>query len=300
MNIKDRLNIRQKYNKQKKNAINKDDMHQCYYCPAEFSTQAGMFRHQTSCKNNELMQLRQQMEQQKIENDLKLQMLELKLENKELSFKLENKDEIIKSKDVTIEILKNQSVTTDAITSIAKKSVSALTYLATKHKNAPPLKQVKYEDAKELLMCDKDNDLTNKILGKYQIGRLDEFIGDIIVGFYKKTDPSKQSIWNSDAPRLTFLIKDIVGEKSEWITDKKGMKLRELVIRPINILIEKLVKDWQVEQENIDVDDLDREQIDERMQNTTNAIGVLKGISSNKLEEDISKNLSPRFGLNKN
>ena len=275
----------------------KDKIHRCNYCSAEFDTQAGMLRHQNKCKNDEIAQLKMQLEmlleQKKKDDEITQLQNKLQLEQKDkmvLEAKLESKEEII-------EILKNQSNTTNTI---ATKSVSALTYLATKHKNAPPLKQVKYEDAKKLLECDKDDDLTKKILGKYGIGRLDEFIGDIIVNHYKKDNPEEQSIWNSDASRLTFLIKDIVGKKSEWIKDKKGMKLRELVIKPILSLVEKLVKDWQTEQEYISIDDLDREQMDDRMSDTTNAIGVLKDIASNKLGEDISKNLSPRFGLNKN
>lgn len=225
----------------------RDNKYICNYCDEEFSSQAVMLRHQNKCKNDEILKLKLSMEHQQkqieIENRLKqtemeskikqaeiesklkqvemenkLKQTEMENEIKILKIKLENSELInktsLKDKAETIEILKNQST-------IATKSVSALIYLATKHKNAPPLLQIKHKDAKKLLLkYGKDKEVTNKILCKYVTGVLDEFIGDIIVSHYKKNNPEDQSIWNSDASRLTFLIKDIVGEKSKWTFTK--------------------------------------------------------------------------------
>ena len=206
--------------------------HVCSYCPAEFSTQSGMLRHQNKCKNDEIAKLKLCMEQQRQQTEIESRLKQIELENKLKQAEMENEIKIlriklessesvnktfIKGKDETIEILKNQSVATNTI---ASKSVSALTYLVMKHKDAPPLLQIEREDTKKLLRYGKDDDLTNNILNKYSSGMLDEFIGDIIVGFYKKSNPDDQSIWNSDASRLTFLIKNIVGDKSEWTFTK--------------------------------------------------------------------------------
>ena len=264
------------YKKNKK--IQEKKQFQCIYCPALFTSQSGMFKHQNKCKNDELTLLKQQLKQVEIEAEIKF----LKQE--------------IKSKDEIIEIFKTQSTTTNTI---ATKSVSALTYLVRKHKNAPPLLQIEHDEAKKLLKCDEDESLTGNILIEYREDRLDEFIGNIIVGFYKKEDPNQQSIWNSDASRLTFLIKDIIGNKSEWMTDKKGTKLRQLVIKPITTLIEELIRNWQIEQAKVNDYELDVEQTDVRMVNTTNAIGILADVKSGALEEKISRHLSPRFGLNR-
>ena len=95
------------------------------------------------------------------------------------------------------------------------------------------------------------------------------------------------------------MIKDIVGKESEWITDKKGIKLRQLVIQPLVNLVEELIQKYSADAENND-DRLSKRELDKKMKATTNAIGVLDYISSKNLEEDISTYLSPRFGLNKN
>ena len=160
----------------------------CGFCSIKFTSHSGMLRHQNKCKNNEITQLKSQMEQQikQIEMENKLRILEIKLENSEQNIKF-----IIKGKDEAIDILKTQSVATNTI---ATRSVSALSYLATKYKNAPPLKQLEHDDVKKILKCDEEDEITEKILGKYEMGTLDEFIGDIIVGFYKTKNPNDQSI----------------------------------------------------------------------------------------------------------
>ena len=303
------------YKKLLKKETTDNSMYKCSYCPAIFSSQSSMIRHKNKCKideftlrmqlkDNEIIQLKQQ-------KDNEVAILKQQLENAELSGKinhlemtLKNKDELLKSKDDTIEILKNQSTitntTTSAITNIATKTVSALTYLTTKHKNAPPLLQVEHEQAKKLLECDEHVKLEEHILIEYKEGRLDEFIGDIIVKHYKKEDPGQQSIWNSDVSRLSFLIKDIVGEESEWVKDKKGIKLRQLVIKPITIFIKELIEKWRIQQDAIGVDDLTREQLEKRMKDQEYTFGILATVDSGSLEDSIAQHLSPRFGLNKN
>ena len=285
-----------------------DDKHfQCMYCPALFLSQSGMFRHQNKCKNDEITLLKQQLQSQqehfkKIETDARIKYLEEAIKNKDqiIESTIKHKDQIIgstiKNKNEIIEILKTQSTTTNAI---AAKTVSALTYLATKHKNAPPLLQVEYEEAKKLLKCDSDDSLIENILTEYREDRLDKFIGDIIVRHYKKEDPNQQSIWNSDATRLSFLIKDIIGEKSKWIKDNEGIKLRQLVIKPITALIEDLIKDWNEKQAKIGNHHMTGEQLDKNLRDQASALGILAKIKSCAFEEPIAIHVCPRVGLNR-
>ena len=131
---------------------------------------------------------------------------------------------------------------------------------------------MEYEEAKKLLKCDKDDSLTENLLIEYREDRPDKFIGDIIVGHYKKEDPNQQSIWNSDASRLSFLIKDIIGEKSKWIKDNEGVKLRQLVIKPITALIEDFIKDWNEKQEKIGNHYMTGEQLDKYFKDQASAL----------------------------
>ena len=49
----------------------------------------------------------------------------------------------------------------------------------------------------------------------------------------KKDNPSDQSIWSTDTSRLTCIINELVGDETQWRTDKNGEKFKKLVITPI-------------------------------------------------------------------
>ena len=44
-------------------------------------------------------------------------------------------------------------------------------------------------------------------------GNLLRYLGKLLIKRYKKEDPHKQSVWNSDTPRMSFLIRVPVGIK---------------------------------------------------------------------------------------
>ena len=308
----------------------------CEHCNATFARESGLTRHIKTCAR---------AIEKKTSEKIKLQLIEKDTENeiKLLKARIEFLEKQLLTTSTENEFHKNELTKKDVIATIANKSVNALTYLATKHKDAPPLKKIDNNEAKKLLHYGKDLRLTDRIFYYFEKKKLYRFIGDIILKHYKKDDPSQQSIWNSDATRLTFLIKDIVGKKSEWITDRKGAKLRQLVIEPIINLVEELINEYsdKINKNNIYVkldkeakknpsdisnnsddssDDSDNSdnftcsdnsvssdnsiedsenKTDKTMNNTTQAINILEYISTKKMEDDISRYLSPRFNLNK-
>lgn len=180
-------------------------------------------------------------------------------------------------------------------------SVSALTFLMTYRKKAPPLKEITYEGAKQILGNSETNTLINDILCCYKNKKLAKYIGSIIVKCYKKENPEEQSMWNTDVTRLTYLIKDIIGKKgkSQWIMDKKGVKVVEYIIRPIlEYIVEiarehiKLMRMYIKEATNVS----DQMEFTEIMAITADMIAF---ITSGQMEKEISRYVSAHFQLNK-
>ena len=116
----------------------------------------------------------------------------------------------------------------------------------------------------------------------------------MLLKHYKKNDPSEQSIWNSDTSRLTFLIKDIVGDKSEWVTDKKGVKLIKYVIKPVLELIIYLSKEY-IQNQNKN----DNKNYKKKLEYMTLASEMEVMLKLKKIEVDIARHMGPHFNINK-
>lgn len=106
---------------------------------------------------------------------------------------------------------------------------------------------------------DKTNEdnFINKLIDDTETGKLAETVGQAIIAFVKKDDPKTQAIWCSDVSRLSYIIKEIIDKNknnqsdendendenhenndkneavSEWIIDKKGTRVSELLIKPL-------------------------------------------------------------------
>lgn len=83
----------------------------------------------------------------------------------------------------------------------------------------------------------QDEQLATILIKKFRADKLEKFIIEGILWYYKKENPKDQSIWSSDTSRMIFLVKVPVGVKkqtiSKWITDKNGDELKDYVIEPI-------------------------------------------------------------------
>lgn len=118
---------------------------------------------------------------------------------------------------------------------LADKSLSTIQILSKHMNDAPRLEPL--ESYRHLITNEGNEEykVGDIIVYYHRKGALHEYLGNIIIDEYKKDNPKIQSIWNSDTSRLTYFIRDIVGEdrKMEWITDKKGVKVKEKVIMPL-------------------------------------------------------------------
>ena len=205
--------------------IDKNDIFMCVYCNTIFNKKQNLSRHRKTC-----------LEKRELNNSIK------KLQDK-LSYEIalreeitKNKDEVTKNKDETILILnhenKNLKFLLNSAGALVEKSMSNLNYINKHYTNAPALKLIK--DATSLHEGLEEDCVVDNIIREFRSNKLTVFIGGIIVGTYKKEDPKLQAIWNSDADRLTYMIRTIlINDSLQWEVDKKGINTTKNIIKPI-------------------------------------------------------------------
>ena len=205
----------------------------CIYCNSTFVRSDYLTKHLRYCLNRQIH-----------ENKLneKIKFLENKLTETVKVYELENKHHIEEKEHYKTEMINYKKLLMET-GKLVKTSVNALTYVVDNYEDAPAIKQIKF------------NDLNTKKLGKvkfieellsaYKHKILNKFLGDSIIAIYKKNNPEDQSIWNTDTYRLTYLLKELLDNKtSNWIVDKKGNKTIEYVIDPILKNIRKMLLNY--------------------------------------------------------
>lgn len=182
----------------------------------------------------------------------------------------------------------------------ANKSVSATAYVVRHFDKAPPMKKLSNRDAVKLLEYNVPENHTSgeMIVYSYESKTLTKYLGNIIVDEYKTKKPEDQSVWNSDSVRLSFIVRQALKSGgNEWVADKSGIKLMELIISPmlksVDAIMKKYIKEKGVLIENID-DELDDAKI---LGHMTSASNIISLINKNELHDDILKYISPHFYL---
>ena len=255
----------------------------CNYCHTQFTRKSSLLRHQDGrCKEKIKYDASKELEIERLQNENK----QLKSQNKELkkySTKTETELEYFK------ELFKETSKSN-------KTSPSTITYVLNNYQDAPPLLCL---DDYSQLNDSKNMDLVEVLIHHQENNKLDHFIGDYLIGEYKKTDPSEQSIWNSDTTRLTYIIKEVLkSNKSNWRVDKKGVKTKEYIIDPLLSYIKPLIKEYTIQQ-SYELHNLTDYQAKKMLNNLTLANIIMKNINDGILSADIIKYLAPHFYLNK-
>jgi hypothetical protein len=166
--------------------------------------------------------------------------------------------------------------------------------------------QKKFSDAPELLEMTEyakltfdDEDFIGTITYKYNNNCLDSYLGDFIVQYYKKEDPSQQSLWNSDISRLTYIIKELMANnKSIWNHDFKGVKTKNYIINPLLKYIKKTINDYWVTH----IDNMKSLEMNEiiKLQMTLQSLyKIKKEIETGNLANSIIKYIAPYFYMDR-
>lgn len=291
-----------KHKKRVESGQNSKKTRTCDWCNKEFADRHSLYRHQ---KNKVCQKNRQDNTDNK--NDDKSIMEESIKEEMVISNEL-MKDLIKEFAEMT-KVLKAQRYT---------KSVNQYTnlynfqFIEKNYKNAPALQSMT-EDEISKIKHKPDEDIINCLIYHQRYKSLPRYIADIITEYYKKDDPSQQSMWNSDSSRLHYIIMlKLKNESNNWFRDKDGKHVVEAVIRPILQFIKKEIEQHfasQAEQFENDFDydsDIDSDSDYENENNTdfdklvknNKLLGsIVTDINTRHLEQKILKKMSPNFNL---
>ena len=162
-------------------------------------------------------------------------------------------------------------------------------------------KNSKDESEEELSKDAKEELYVEKILLLFKQKKIAKYVKDLIVSMYRTKDPSKQSVWNTDASRLNYLIRDIIGQQIEWTSDKKGIKLTKYVIKPITDLMREMIEKYKNNKFKITQDQNESLKIIEKA-NRLHSLATLfvDKLKSGDLDDDICAKLCAEFHLDKN
>lgn len=252
---------------------------QCPKCDKKFTSAPGLSRHKNKfCKIDVI--------KEQLRDELKKE-FELELMRQQL----EHKDEIIKTIKEDNQELKQYIKTTKPTTTY---NISIKKMIQQTYPNAPHLERL--DDYS--ILHDDNTDLMQDLIYYSRKNRVNKYIGDIIIKFYKKDDPKDQSLWSTDSSRLKYIIKELITtNNSYWSEDDKGLKINKYIIDPLLKYIHEYIREK--------IDDLDDEirkskgyeciEISEKQTALSNIqIQIQNGI----LKESIIKYIAPFFRFN--
>lgn len=250
----------------------------CDFCNNSFAHSSGLSRHKNICDAKVCM-----------ENQIG-----------RLNMELGHKDELLRKAEETIDILKSDvrhlKHIVDNSGSIVKTSVSTVAYVIKHFQETPILEPLKDFTAICNNQCNQD--FVETLIYEFNNGHLHVYIGDFIIKLYKKDDPTKQSLWNSDTNRLTYLIREILNNKSDWRIDKKGIRTDNYIISPLLSHIDEQIRSY-VENFDCDYESCSTKETEKKMLKLKSSIEILKIIENKTLNDDILKYMAPYFYLNK-
>ena len=224
----DKISNYQRHTESEKHKANLIKTFSCKYCGRDFGSSQSKWNHENSyCKE------RPNKKEDTNSNLVKELLKKIDEKDKIILDQLKAKDELLKiggeEKKDLMEIIKGSNKN-------AGKSMNTLAYVVKHYNKAPAMKKLSDKNAIKMLEY-KGKELTSEemMIHRYRNGTLDAYLGDMITNAFLDADsPSKQSMWTSDVARLCFVIMYPLSKgRREWIADKSGIKITELIIDPL-------------------------------------------------------------------
>ncbi len=294
---------------------NEECKYKCSECNIYFKTNSGLYKHNKTCKNKQIEQIKNSCEKEIILKEKELiqkQLEEVKKEKEELKLEKEKqleeikkeKEELKKEKEEEKKKLEEQLLYYRDVAYNKKDNDSNMTnlnFINTHYADAPVLEGPK--DLHRLFLADKSGNpdvyyakLAQELGSHHRLNILHVVIADFIVKEYCKEDKTKQSVWNSDSSRLNYIIKECIQKDKIWIMDKSGQSLLKKVIKPIIEYIKpeleeatKRVISYSNKPNGITFLDMKDHQA---------LLEIGNNIMNKSLEEDILKELTKHFNIN--
>jgi hypothetical protein len=313
------------YNNAKKTIVKKESPNNnvvlhCVDCNMEFKHRSSLSRHKKHfCIRNKidkdgLNAFKYQIKIKDLENELIKK--DLEITKRELQM-VKSQGEQDKYKTVA-DIYKGENEFHKTLSvnagNVLGKTVNALTYIMENYNKAPELKLLDNETAMKLLKYEtKDGEITNLITGKtplqylldlHENNKLVSHLGNLIISQYKKLNPCDQSLWNTDASRLTYAVRNSTIDKERktknliWDSDKRGIKINNCIITPLLEQLKDMIMKYDKDINNR-FDDMSQSQRDKYADNSIHTIDIKQGISTSSLHKSILRYIAPYFHMSK-
>lgn len=284
-----------KINNSDNNSLNSEDTYDitkdiyiCNYCYLSFTKKSNLVRHtKTICgaiesnKDMIIKQMDEKIKQMKEnEKDMIIKHMEEKI--------IRADEEKAKAEDM-VEYFKrvHENATTG-------RSVSALTYLMTNFKKGNPLNEISQEEIIAVLTHEKR--LEEWLIYHFEKKSLDRYVAGFIVDIIKKINPKDQQAWNSDVARLTYIVRELVGDETQWISDKNGIRFTKYVITPfLKHLRQKI--DKYIINEAVDIFYLTIEQAKAQDTKMILANSVAIHLTTKEMKSDVLKEIAPHLSF---
>jgi len=237
-------------------SVGTDEITECEYCHRKFHRYFNLKRHYEICKCK-------------------------KKEEEVIIEKMKQKDEMI---DVLKnELSFNKKVSTGIIMTQACKFIES---------NYPDASILEPMTGDEITINDDDDiESAKKFIELHEQGMLVDYVGNFICKKYKKKE-RERPIWSTDVSRMNYIIHEFLG----WNPDKFGIKVRELIIRPILCRIHILMMEFIKIRTNRILSGHE-EEATKYMNALQIANDISMKIESKTLEKTIIKNITPEFQI---
>jgi hypothetical protein len=197
--------------------------------------------------------------------------------------------------------------------SIVQQSMSTIQFICQNYNQAPPLKSLTnfaaiYTDYPVDGNANENNiKFVEEIISKFRHKTLAGFIGEFIIKNYKCEDSKKQSIWNTDAGRFSYIIRQLVeSEEVIWQVDKKGVKTKQFIIDPVLKYIDNeiniYIKSFQPQGCNRQIF-LNIKATNDRLafnSKLCDSHNIKTEINDGLLHDEVLKIITPKFHINSN
>jgi hypothetical protein len=132
----------------------------------------------------------------------------------------------------------------------------------------------------------------NTLVSQYTRGKLVEYIGNILVSYYKKPNKiADQALWCSDLSRMTFLVRILpvaTIPRNKWVDDPSGLVVKEKVILPLLNYVVKCIDTYRIKYPLTMITETDKHI----------TLGeIVEQIRNNVLTTQITKYMAPHFAL---
>ncbi|ARF09637.1 hypothetical protein Indivirus_2_16 [Indivirus ILV1] len=247
--------------------IEKRNVYQCPYCENTYSSASTLARHKKACGAK--MEL---LKEKDIQDKISItEVTTLKEKVTTLQKQVETYEMMLKS-------------------FTSPQIINYFNYICTNYPNTPVLESQKsYVNLLEA----KTMTLVDVITMYHNNKKLVNFIGDYIIKTYKKKEPKEQSLWSTDVTRLTYIIREACKDNDDiWSYDKKGVKIKKIVIEPAL----KYIKDNLIEfcKENSSSTD------EPEFSQLRASLEIIPSINDGSLADDILKYIAPEFTITQN